>query len=96
LDETLHDATIANEAHKRCMKAQYNKSVKNFVFSEGDLILLYDQECDKLGSGKFQSRWSSTYIFNRVLAKGAHELVDFDGIPCTTPRNRLYVNKYYA
>lgn len=45
---------MTNKAHNKCIKAQYDKSVKPRFFSEGDLILLYDQESDKLGSRKFE------------------------------------------
>jgi hypothetical protein len=38
---------------RNVVKAQYDKNVKPRVFSEGDLVLLYDQESDKLGAGKF-------------------------------------------
>ena len=40
---------MANEAYKKRIKAQYDKSFKPRVFLEGDLVLLYDQEFDKLG-----------------------------------------------
>ena len=53
LDETRRDASLANEAHKKCVKAQYDKSVQRRVFNEGDLVLTYDQIYDKLGKGKF-------------------------------------------
>lgn len=85
LDETYRDATLANEAHKKCIKAQYDKNVKPRVFSEGDLVLLYDQEFDKLGAGKFEPLWMGPYILKRVLTKGAYELVDYDGIPFSQP-----------
>eukprot|EP00253_Pinus_taeda_P035642 PITA_35642 len=42
LDETCHDAALANEAHKKRVKAQFDKNFKPCVFSEGDLVLLYD------------------------------------------------------
>ena len=57
LDETRCDAMLANEAHKRCIKAQYDKIFKPRVFSERYLVLLYDQEVDKLGPGKFYPMW---------------------------------------
>lgn len=41
------------EAQKKRVKAQYDKTVTPYVFVEGDLVLLYDQAHDKLGSGKF-------------------------------------------
>lgn len=96
LDETQRDAAIANETHKICIKVQYDKSVKPRVYSEVDLVLLYDQESDNLGLGKFQPMWLGPYIVKHVLAKGAYELVDFDGIPLAQPRNGLYLKKYYA
>eukprot|EP00253_Pinus_taeda_P029946 PITA_29946 len=96
LDETRCDAALANEAHKKRVKAQFDKNVKARVFSEGELVLLYDQEFDKLGAGKFKSLWMGPYIVKRVLAKGAYELMDYDGIPLAQPRNGLYLKGYYA
>ena len=40
--------------------------------------------------------WLGPYIVKHVLAKGAYELVDFDGVPLAQPRNGLYLNKYNA
>jgi len=96
LDETCRDAALVNEAHKKQVKAQFDKNVKPRVFSEGDLVLLYDQASDKLGIGKFESLWMGPYIVKRVLAKGAYELIDYDGIPLAQPRNGLYLKRYYA
>ena len=42
LDETRRDATLANEAHKKCVKVQYDKFVQPRAFNEGDLVLTYD------------------------------------------------------
>ena len=42
LDETRRDATLANEAHKKCIKVQYDKSVQPRAFNKGDLVLTYD------------------------------------------------------
>lgn len=53
LDETWCDVVLANEAHKICIKVKYDKSVKPRVFLERDLFILYDQEADNLGLGKF-------------------------------------------
>ena len=76
LDETQQDVALANEAHKQRMKVQYDRSVQPHSFNEGDLVLNYDQNHDKLGAGKFESMWHGTYIASRVLEKGAYELVD--------------------
>eukprot|EP00253_Pinus_taeda_P008475 PITA_08475 len=39
LDETCHDATLANEAHKKQVKVQFDKNFKPRAFSKGDLVL---------------------------------------------------------
>jgi hypothetical protein len=96
LDKTCRDATLVIEAQKKRVKAQYDKHVKPRVFSEGDLVLLYEQHKDVLGAGKFEPMWHGPYIVSRVLEKGAYELVDYDGVPLSEPRNGLYLNKYYT
>jgi hypothetical protein len=96
LDEIRHDATLVIEAQKKRVKAQCEKHVKLRVFSEGDLVLLYEQDRDMLGAKKFESMWRGPYIVKQVLEKGDYELVDYDGIPLSEPKNGLYINKYYA
>eukprot|EP00253_Pinus_taeda_P034528 PITA_34528 len=96
LDETCCDADLANEAHKKHVKVKFDKNVKPRVFSEGDLVLLYDQDFEKLGAGKFEPLWMAPYIVKRVLAKEAYKLVDYDGIPLSQPQNGLYLKRYYA
>ena len=96
LDETQHDTTLVIEAQKKRVKAIYYKDVKPRVFSEGDLVLLYEQDRDMLGAGKFEAMWWGPYIVRRVLEKWDYELVDYDGIPLSEPRNGLYLKKYYA
>ena len=87
---------MANEAHKRRIKAQYDKNFQQRIFSEGDLVLLYDQEANVIGTGKFEPLWHGPYIFKRVLCKGSYDLVDYDGIPLAQPQNGLYLIRYYA
>ena len=96
LDETRREVALANEAHMRRIKAQYECNVKPRTFLEGDLVLLYEQEADKIGTGKFEPLWNGPNIVKRVLAKGACELVYYDGIPQAQPRNGLYLKRYYA
>jgi hypothetical protein len=104
LDETQCDAALVIETQKKCVKSQYDKHVKPlffiffifFIFSEGDLVLLYKQDRDLIGADKFDPMWWDPYIVKQVLAKGDYELVDYDGIPLSEPRNGLYLKKYYA
>jgi hypothetical protein len=69
LDETRCDATLVIKAQKKCVKAQYDKHVKPRIFSKGDLVLLYDQDQDLLGAGKFEAMWRGPYIVRQVLEK---------------------------
>ena len=96
LDETCRDVTLVIETQKKCVKSQYDKHVNPHVFSEGDLVLLYEQDCDFLGAGRFEAMWRGPYIVKRVLKKGAYKLVYYDDIPLSEPRNGLYLKKYYA
>ena len=72
---------MANEAHKKCIKAQYDKSIQPHVFNEGDMVLTYDQKHDKIVKGKLESMRYGPYIVSKVLEKGAYEIVDYYGIP---------------
>ena len=96
LDEQRQDALVAIEVNKRCVKVQYDKSVHPRRFSEGDLVLLWDQLKEPLGAGKFNPMWHGPYVVKRVLEKGAYELVDYKGTALVEPRNGLYLKKYYA
>ena len=51
LDKTRRDAATENKAHKCRVKIQYDKSIRPRIFSEGDLVLVYDQANDTLGVG---------------------------------------------
>ena len=57
----------------------HDKSVHPRVFSEGDLVLLWDQSKEPLGAEKFNPMWRGPYVVKRVLEKGAYELVDYEG-----------------
>jgi len=96
LDENRHDAALANKTHAKRIKAQYDRNVTPRNFSEGDLVLLYDQANNKLGAGKFVPMWHGPFVVKQKLAKGAYELVDFDGVSLGKPRNWLYLKRYYA
>ena len=87
---------MALEVNKRCVKVQYDKYFHPRKFSEGDLILLWDQAKEPLGAGKFNPMWHGPYVVKHVLEKGAYELVDYEGTALAEPKNGLYLKKYYA
>ena len=87
---------MALEVNKCRVKVHYDKSVHPRKFSEGDLVLLWDQAKEPLGAGKFNPMWHGPYVVKHVLEKGTYELVDYKGTALEEPRNGLYLNKYYA
>ena len=96
LNEQCRDALVDLEVNKYHVKVQYDKFVHPRRFSEGYLVLLWDQPKEPLGEGKFNPMWRGPYVVKRVLEKGAYELVDYEGTTLAEPRNGLYLKKYYA
>jgi hypothetical protein len=89
LNEHCRDVALANKAHKQKVKCQYDRSVCPRIFSEGDLVLVYDQDKDPLGAGKFKPMWFRPFIVKEILKKGTYCLVDFEGNALVEPRNGL-------
>ena len=87
---------MALEVNKHRVKVQYDNSVHLRKFNEGDLVLLWDQDKEPLGVGKFNPMWHCPYGVKRVLEKGTYELVDYEGTTLAKPRNGIYLKKYYA
>ena len=82
--------------NKHHVKVQYDKFVRPRRFSEGYLVLLWDQDKEPLGEGKVNPMWHGPYVVKHVLDKGAYELVDYEGTSLAEPRNGVYLKKYYA
>lgn len=96
LDESRRNDALTNEAHKRRIKSQYDRTVQSRKFEVGNLVLVYDQDHDKLGVGKLEPMWHGPYIVKKMLQKGSYELVDYDGNPLSEPRNGIYLKRFYA
>ena len=96
LDEIHRDVTLANETHQKCIKKRYDRTMWPHTFSEGDLVLVYDQDKDSLGAGKFEPLSYGPYVISKVLQKGAYELVDYEGNKLARPQNGLYLKEYFA
>ena len=69
IDETRREASLNVEAHNKIVKSQYDKVSHPRVFSEGDLVLVYDQDNDKIGKGKFVPKWFGPLVVKNVLEK---------------------------
>jgi hypothetical protein len=85
MDETHCDASLINDTYQKILKNQYDKSIQPHVFIEGDIVLVYDQDHDKLGVGNLEPMWHKPYIIKCVLHKDSYELVDCDGISLGEP-----------
>ena len=96
LDEIRWDVALANETYQKHIKKRYDRVVWPRTFLEGDLVLVYDQDKDALGVGKFEPLWYGPYIISKVLQKGAYELVDYEGNKLARPQNGLYLKQYFT
>ena len=96
LDEQHRDALVALEVNKRRVKVQYDKSVHPRKFSEGDLVLLWDEAKEPLGEGNFNPMWHGPYVVKNVLEKITYEFINYEGTALAEPRNGIYLKKYYA
>jgi hypothetical protein len=76
MDETRHDVALITKTYKKCIKTQYDKCIQHCTLVERDLVLVYNQDHDKLEAGKLEPMWHVSYIVKRVLQRGAYELVD--------------------
>ena len=74
MDEQHRDVVVTLEINKHFVKAQYDKFVYAHHYSEGNLVLLYDQDRKPLGVGKFNPMWRGPCIVNNFLQKVSHEL----------------------
>ena len=87
---------MALEVNKCYVKVQYDNSICPRRFSEGDLVLLWDQAKEPLGARKFNAMWHGPYVVKFVLDKGSYGLVYYKGTSLVEPRNGIYLKKYYA
>jgi hypothetical protein len=96
LNEQHCDASLANEDQKHKVKCQYDRSIRPWIFFKGDLVLVYNQDKDPLGAGKFKPMWFGPFIIKEVLKKDTYHLVDFEGNSLAEHRNGIYLKKYYS
>ena len=60
------------------------------------MVLVYDQDNDKIGKGKFVPKWFGPLVVKTMLKMGAYELVNFDGEPFSDIKDALYLKKYFV
>ena len=84
------------EVDKTRSKSHYDSHVHPCTFSEGDLVLVYNQACDKTGKGKFESMWYGPYVIHRCLGKATYLLANSGSHLLKNPHNGLYPKRLYA
>jgi hypothetical protein len=70
IDEKLCDESLANEAHKQRVKCQYDRYVRPWIFSEGDLVLVYDQDKGSPRGRQVQTHVVQTFHCERGFKEG--------------------------
>ena len=60
------------------------------------MVLVYDQDNDKIGKGKFVPKWVGPLVVKTMLKMREYELVNCDGETLSDIRNGIYVKKYIA
>ena len=96
INEELHADLQAIEAAKTWSKSYFDSHFHPCTFSEGDMVLVYDQPNNNLGKGKFKSMWYIPYVVFHCLNKGAYILAESDGQLLKNPCNGIYLERFYA
>ena len=84
------------EATKTRLNSHYDSHTHPRTFSKGDLVLIYNQDNDKIGKGKFDSMWYGPYAIHRCLDKGEYILAEYDDLLLKNPCNGIYLKRFYA
>lgn len=66
------------------------------VFSDGNPVLVYEQDKYTLAARNLKLMWYNPFIFKLVLKKHAYELVYFKKNVLSDPRNGIFLKTYYA
>jgi hypothetical protein len=77
LNEQRRDAALANEAHKHKVKCQYDRFVRPQIFSNGDLVLVYDQDNQNFQLSVYSDAdWANCMDERKSMSGGAFFLGD--------------------
>lgn len=97
LDSVRLDAYELLQAQKQIAIRAYNQRVKYKGFAEGEMVWksvlpigLKDPRY-----GKWSPNWEGPFIIEKVLGKGAYQLMDLNGDMHERPINGQYLKKYY-
>eukprot|EP00253_Pinus_taeda_P017216 PITA_17216 len=96
LDETKRRAFEHCCKNQSKVKRNFDRSSRNRMFSNNDMVLLWDRRNGKPGNhGKFDSLWLRPYIIREAARKNSYHLSTLDGEPLELPVNGQLLKLFY-
>lgn len=96
LDETRRGAFEHCCKNQSRVKRNFDKSSRNRMFSNNDMVLLWDRRNEKPGNhGKFDSLWLGPYIIREAAGQNSYHLSTLDGEPLELPVNGQLLKLFY-
>ncbi|XP_037495260.1 uncharacterized protein LOC119370682 [Jatropha curcas] len=98
LDGRRLNARFQDQMRKRRIARFYNKWVHPMALKNGDLVLirLLDHEAQNHPGGKFKPNWHRPFRIQKLLAKGAAELITMEGKPVNRIVNQEQMKRFYV
>ena len=94
LDEKRLEALDNIVLEKKKIARLYDKRTKGRSYGEGDLVWKAVLPLDAPGRPKFSPRWEGPFVIDRILGKGAYQLMSLEGETHPNPINGRYLKKY--
>ena len=85
------------ERHQRRMKESFDKKVKKYMFTVGDLVLRWDARKDEKGKhGKFENLWIGPFSVIKILGNNTFVLQNLKGEEIAGPVNGRFLKHFYT
>ena len=88
LEEWRLQAYENQRIYKEKYKLWHDQRINNKTFESGQQVLLYNSRL-RLFPGKLKSRWTRSFIINRVFENGVVELLNRDNQPFKVNGQRI-------
>ncbi|XP_009591019.1 uncharacterized protein LOC142167924 [Nicotiana tabacum] len=95
IDEKRMDAVCHDQLYQNRMSNAFNKKVKPWQFTPGQLVLKKIFPHQEEAKGKYAPNWQGPYVVYRVLSGGALILAEMDKRVSTKPINSDAIKRYY-
>ena len=96
LEEKRSQAMQTLETHQHQVKKSFDRKDRVKIFREGDLVLKWDANSEKLGRhSKFDTLWSGPYLIVSCKQANASQLSKPGGEVLPIPVNGIYLKPYF-